>query len=492
MRKKGNIHALVHALTKTEKRYVKVFAKLHGDNLNYIKLLDAIEEQVQYDENAIKVKFREEPFTKQLHVTKNYLQSLILKALRNFYHYPLSRAELLDMLRNIEILFEKGLKDHVEFYLLKGIRWSKEIECFDLQLSFLDWQKKWLQSFWSDAFREHSKFMDRDFQACLKNLMNLDQYRHLYDSMDKLLSGSRVTVGYFSDEVIGSSLMESGRKAQSVRARIIYYKILFRYHYVHKNSLHRGINEGKKLIELGKDNRQLLIHHLEDFLEGMWSMIRALFRNKEVELLQEFLSEMSKIFQSLQKGQSFSNIHINQLEILSWQLRVLEFAPEKFKKSYWEREFRKEVESHKAKSFSKSLAKALLIKAWKEYYFGEYEECKKYCSQILEEFNYPIYAPYRNAALMFNLLLALKSNRVPSLKMNFNKAKSYWLRDSKGPLSNRRKVFGSIISGNKDKWKDLISKAVQVEKRKQDKQFLSGINEKEVFIFFAEQYITDA
>jgi len=286
--------------------------------------------------------------------------------------------------------------------------------------------------------------------------------------------------------------MESIRKAQSVRARIIYFKILFRYHYVHKKNLLRGINEGKKLIELGKEHPQLLIHHLEDFLEGMWSMIRALFRSNEVALLNEFLFDLGKIFHSLQKGQSFSNIHINQLEVLSWQLRILEISPDNFRQSIWEREFKKEVDNNKAKSFSKPLAKALLINAWREYYFGEYEVCKNYCFQILDEFNYPIYAPYRNAALMFNLLLALKSNRMPSLKMNFKKAKEYWLAESKGPLATRRSVFGQIISGKKEKWKELLLKAIQAEKRKQEKQFRSSINEKEIFIFFGEQLLENA
>ncbi len=492
MRKKGNIHALIHSLTKTEKRYVKVFAKLHGDSPNYIKLLEAIEEQVQYDEQAIKSRFEGEAFTKQLHVTKNYLQNLILKALRNFYHHPLSRAELLDMLRNIEILFEKGLKDHVEFYLLKGIKWSREIEVFDLQFSFLDWQKKWLQSFWSDAFREHSKYMDRDFQACLKSMMNLDEYRHLYDNMDKLLSTSRVAAGYYTDEVIGSPLMESTKSAFSVRAKMIYYKILFRYYYIHKQNLKRGIKEGKKLLQLGRENTQLVVHHLEDFLEGMWFMVRALFQNREADLLREFLSELSEIFKSLEKGQSFSNIHINQLEVLSWQLRILEIAPEKFRQAQWERTFEKEIEKNRSRSFAKPFAKTLLIRTWLAFYGHDHDRAKEYANQILAEFNYPTYMPYRDAALMFLNLIALHSNRIPSVKMNFNNSRKIWMAGNKGSLEERRKVFGALANSKKEDWKGLLGKALQNERKRADKKFLSSVNEKEVFLFFGQQYLDHA
>ncbi len=492
MRKKGNIHALVHALTKTEKRYVKVFAKLHGDSPNYIRLLEAIEEQVQYDEAAIKKKFEGEAFTKQLHVTKNYLQNLILKALRNFYHHPLSRAELLDMLRNIEILFEKGLKDHVEFYLLKGIKWSREIECFDLQFSFLDWQKKWLQSFWSEAFREHSKYMDRDFTSCLNSMMNLDEYRHLYDNMDKLLSSSRIAKGYYTDEVIGSPLMESSKKVLSIRGRMIFHKILFRYHYIHKDNLKRGIQEGRKLLELGRDHKHIIVHHLEDFLEGLWSMVRALFKAGETEILQEFLNELSAIFKSLGDGQSFSNIHVNQLEVLSWQLRVLEIDPSRFNRSQWEKQFEREVESNKSRLFAKPLAKTLLIKAWMAYYYGDLGSCKEFSNQILGEFNYPTYIAYRDSALMFLNLVALRSNRIPSLKLTYNNSRKIWASDGKGPLSERRKIFGSLVNQKRENWGREINKTIQSEKKKRDKRFLSAINEKEVFVFFGKQYLENA
>ena len=323
-------------------------------------------------------------------------------------------------------------------------------------------------------------------------MVNLDEYRHLYDNMDKLLSSSRVAEGYYSDEVIGHSLMESPRKALSIRSRIIFHKILFRYHYVHKNNLDRAAKEGDKLIELAREHSQLIIHHLEDFLEGMWSMIRALFQHRKTEKLQFLLSELSEIFNSLVKGQSFSNIHINQLEILSWQLRVLEIQADRFDKASWERNFQNEIKANKAKAFSKSMGKSLLMEAWKYFQEKDFDNCSLKCEQIMEEYNYPSYAQYRDCAQMFLLLLALNSNRIPSMKLNLRNAKKIWATGSKGPSPERRKVFSSLLSAKKEKWKDLIQKAVASEKKKREKQFLSAINEKEVFVFFGEQYLANA
>ena len=56
MVKKKNLFLLIKSLTKAEKRYFRLFAGQTG-SLNYIKLFDVIDNQVEYDEKQIKQKF---------------------------------------------------------------------------------------------------------------------------------------------------------------------------------------------------------------------------------------------------------------------------------------------------------------------------------------------------------------------------------------------------------------------------------------------------
>src|SRR3989338_7551252 len=76
---------LVKSLTKSEKRFITLNAQFHKGDKIYLKLLDAIYKQEEYNEKVLKVEFKNEPFAKQFGVAKNYLQTFILRQLRNYY-----------------------------------------------------------------------------------------------------------------------------------------------------------------------------------------------------------------------------------------------------------------------------------------------------------------------------------------------------------------------------------------------------------------------
>ena len=108
-----NLFNLIKTLTKSEKRYFKIEASKHGgDKKNhYVKLFDAIEAMNEYDEEALKKKFRNESFVKHLFVTKNYLYKLIMKSLRSYSKKDAEQFGVQDTLRDANILLDKGLVD---------------------------------------------------------------------------------------------------------------------------------------------------------------------------------------------------------------------------------------------------------------------------------------------------------------------------------------------------------------------------------------------
>ena len=57
-------------MTQSEKRYFKMFVSVfEGKNKTYVKLYNAIDKQKEYDEKALKEKFKNEPFVKHFAVT---------------------------------------------------------------------------------------------------------------------------------------------------------------------------------------------------------------------------------------------------------------------------------------------------------------------------------------------------------------------------------------------------------------------------------------
>ncbi|MDN5202849.1 hypothetical protein QQ008_15775 [Fulvivirgaceae bacterium BMA10] len=144
MANKDELFSLIQSLTKSEKRHFKLFASLYGGDKNHLRLFEAIDKQVRtgkYDERLIYEEFSNEAFCKQLHVTKNYLVKLILKSLRNFHQKISIGAQLKDQLREIEILYNKGLYKHCAKLIKKAEALAEKFDKSTALLELLHWKR---------------------------------------------------------------------------------------------------------------------------------------------------------------------------------------------------------------------------------------------------------------------------------------------------------------------------------------------------------------
>jgi hypothetical protein len=146
MRKKTQLFDLIKSLSKAEKRYLKLFCRQFNNGSNYLRLFEVIDAQKEYDEAAIRKKFKKEIFCKQLHVTKNYLHHLILKSLRNFHSQLSKDSELKDTLRNIEILYHKELYDHCAAELKTAESIARDYEINSGLAEVIAWKRKLAQA----------------------------------------------------------------------------------------------------------------------------------------------------------------------------------------------------------------------------------------------------------------------------------------------------------------------------------------------------------
>lgn len=142
MKKSVELYVLIHSLSKSEKRYFRLFCGRESSGGNYLRLFEAIDKQEEYDERKIKEEFAGETFTKQLHVTKNYLRNLILKSLRNFHGKISKSAELKDLLRNVELLYFKELFGLCEGELLRAEKIAHSYELTAGLVEVLAWKRR--------------------------------------------------------------------------------------------------------------------------------------------------------------------------------------------------------------------------------------------------------------------------------------------------------------------------------------------------------------
>ncbi len=146
MKRKDFLFHLIKSLSRTEKRYLRIHFKHAHKEAIYFQLLTAIDRQEVYDEAAIKVKFKEHKFVKHFHLSKRYLYDLILQALRNYHREISQKAIVNDLLKNVEILYLKGLYPLAERDCKQAARIAATYELETAKLDVLFWQRKLIQA----------------------------------------------------------------------------------------------------------------------------------------------------------------------------------------------------------------------------------------------------------------------------------------------------------------------------------------------------------
>ncbi|MCH2021253.1 MAG: hypothetical protein MK207_02135 [Saprospiraceae bacterium] len=137
-----SIFRLIKSMTRTEKRYFKRFASMHtnsGEN-KYILIFDAINKMKEYDENALIKKFKGASFVTNFSEIKKYLNTQILKSLRNYHGQSDPFIQLQEMLLEIKLLARKGIFDASLAAIKRARKLAIKYEVFDVLME-LDTQQ---------------------------------------------------------------------------------------------------------------------------------------------------------------------------------------------------------------------------------------------------------------------------------------------------------------------------------------------------------------
>ncbi|MEM1323288.1 MAG: hypothetical protein AAGG75_23685 [Bacteroidota bacterium] len=234
----NDLFLLIKSLNKQEKRYFKLYASRHviGEKNQYVRLFDAIDRQKEYDEVKIKKRFAGEAFIKQLHVSKNYLYKLILNSLR-LYSEDKSGDKFPILLRNAQLLAEKGLAKQSEKTLAKALKLAQENERF-LQILEVYRLKHTIIHNNSD-FKQLETYVNVDFQ---KELNILDIYRNYLEFQ---LLHDRVFIPYWKkgsirnqdekeafSQLFEKELYQNIHNAKSFNARMFYHNARFTFYFL--------------------------------------------------------------------------------------------------------------------------------------------------------------------------------------------------------------------------------------------------------------------
>lgn len=232
----NDLFELIKSLSRQEKRYFKLYAARHviGEQNNYVLLFDAIDRQEAYDEGRIREQFSDKAFTRQLHVLKNYLYKLIMDSLRNF-HDAGSEDQFFTLLRNAQLLFDRGLYRQSEKVFSKAKRMAADNERFLQLLEIYRWEHQiahsrndlaWLEDYVQRGIREEFALLDK--------YRNFLEFQALND---------RVFIPYWKkgavrresekeelEKLFDQPLFRNGDRAESFIARYFYHNARFSFH----------------------------------------------------------------------------------------------------------------------------------------------------------------------------------------------------------------------------------------------------------------------
>lgn len=185
MKKQDQLFRLINTLTKSEKRYFKLYTQMQSGSENYIMLFDAIDKMKVYDESKIRKKFKGKTFLNQLAVMKNYLFNVIIKSLKNFESgKAIHHSKNYESFEEAILLRDRNLPNISEKYLNK-IRKKLQTEN-DGQVAFrlakLDWEAA-LKKEPSTMVTESAKCMERIFEA----LDSQDHYFSIFQLWSKFI-----------------------------------------------------------------------------------------------------------------------------------------------------------------------------------------------------------------------------------------------------------------------------------------------------------------
>ena len=185
MKPSDELFKLIKSLTKSEKRFFKLSSSLQSGEKNYLKLFDAIEKQMEYNEEEIKEVFKNENFIKHLPSEKNHLYKLILKSLRAYHADNSVVSQLQEDIKNVEILFKKALYKEAGKILNKAKKLAYAYERFYFLFEFINWEKQLLEEeYKAGNFDKDLDTLITEEKDVLERLRNLAEYRILYSKIN--------------------------------------------------------------------------------------------------------------------------------------------------------------------------------------------------------------------------------------------------------------------------------------------------------------------
>ncbi|MFM7234525.1 MAG: hypothetical protein ACKOZM_08030 [Flavobacteriales bacterium] len=296
MKPSSELFELIKTLTKSEKRFFKLQSSLQSGDKNYVRLFDVIDGMDAYDEDVVKKTFKGEKFINHLPSEKNHLYKLILKSLRGYYSETSVASGLKQDIKNIEILYNKGLFGECIKFIERAKKIATRHEKFYYLFELISWEKTLLEESYENGDFGDLDGLIREEQDVLDKLQNLTSYHVLYSKVNFVFRSG----GYSRTEENNGIICEIGEHplikgkntALSQRAASICYYTQGFCHVA--NGEHRiALEKYLRVKQILDDQPHLRTDLAKRYIRTISQIIQCYLEQREFDSAEKYIAELS-------------------------------------------------------------------------------------------------------------------------------------------------------------------------------------------------------
>jgi len=291
MKKNEQLFYLIKSMNKAEKRHFKISTDAEDKNKNYILLFNEIDSQTFYDEKLIKKKFKTAVFIKQLHVTKNYLSSQILKSLRVYHSKNSIDIKLNNYLLDVEILFKRELFEQCLVVVKIAENLANEYEKFCPLIEILNWKRKiMLVQGGFDKIQTNLKELVLNQKMFLDKLINQNEYWLMTSKLYEIFGADDKAKRKFTK----NKYLQNFELADSLQSKILYYHIQYTLSTTN-NKISDALEFISKLILLLEKNPKQISEEPSSYITSLNNKISLLLSTKQYSEIPLLLTKVRSV-----------------------------------------------------------------------------------------------------------------------------------------------------------------------------------------------------
>ncbi|TAL61536.1 MAG: hypothetical protein EPN85_04575 [Bacteroidetes bacterium] len=281
---------LIHALSKTEKRFFKLSASIEKGEKLYLKLFDLITSQRKFNEDVVlqKIGISKSAFAFQ----KNYLHNLILHRMA-FLHSGRT-AQLRTLLTQAEFLYNKGLYAQEKKILRKAKKQAAQLGLNNYLMEILDMEYSLA---WKDMDIQGAEKILKERQEIFSFLDNEHGYYQLYGKLSVKFSTTGVARSTADmneiKKLMNDPLLTHENKAVTFYSRQLFYQALQSCNIV-SGDIQKAYLFAKKKVDLYLANPEKTKHSTVPFLITLYNLILACSELKKHDEEKHYLDLLSK------------------------------------------------------------------------------------------------------------------------------------------------------------------------------------------------------